>query len=192
MPKNRTYLVQPPVQRLQVYSRKRKRPRQSRIFNKEDARWMRLQVTDTGVGMSADHIQHIFESFYQIDVHHAGSGIGLALVKAFVEMHGGTIHVDSAEGQGTRFCIEMPAHQTGALDSNTTRSAMLANLKEGAVLAADQETIQVADHDTKPEDKETILVIDDNQDIRDYVRSVLQENTTSLRLPMDKRAFNKP
>lgn len=52
---------------------------------------MRLQVTDTGVGMSADHIQHIFESFYQIDVHHAGSGIGLALVKAFVEMHGGTI-----------------------------------------------------------------------------------------------------
>lgn len=52
---------------------------------------------------------------------------------------------------------------------------MLANLKEGAVLAADQETIQVADHDTKPEDKETILVIDDNQDIRDYVRSVLQE-----------------
>lgn len=69
---------------------------------------------------------------------------------------------------------------------------MLANLKEGAVLAADQETIQVADHDTKPEDKETILVIDDNQDIRDYVRSVLQENTTSLRLPMDKRAFNKP
>ena len=145
------------------------------FFNKEDARWMRLQVTDTGVGMSADHIQHIFESFYQIDVHHAGSGIGLALVKAFVEMHGGTIHVDSAEGQGTRFCIEMPAHQTGALDSNTTRSAMLANLKEGAVLAADQETIQVADHDTKPEDKETILVIDDNQDIRDYVRSVLQE-----------------
>lgn len=145
------------------------------FFNKEDARWMRLQVTDTGVGMSADHIQHIFESFYQIDVHHAGSGIGLALVKAFVEMHGGTIHVDSAEGQGTRFCIEMPAHQTGALDSNTTRSAVLANLKEGAVLAADQETIQVADHDTKPEDKETILVIDDNQDIRDYVRSVLQE-----------------
>ena len=145
------------------------------FFNKEDVRWMRLQVTDTGVGMSADHIQHIFESFYQIDVHHAGSGIGLALVKAFVEMHGGTIHVDSAEGQGTRFCIEMPAHQTGALDSNTTRSAVLANLKEGAVLAADQETIQVADHDTKPEDKETILVIDDNQDIRDYVRSVLQE-----------------
>lgn len=153
---------------------------------------MRLQVTDTGVGMSADHIQHIFESFYQIDVHHAGSGIGLALVKAFVEMHGGTIHVDSAEGQGTRFCIEMPAHQTDALDSNTTRSAVLANLKEGAVLAADQETIQVADHDTKPEDKETILVIDDNQDIRDYVRSVLQENTTSSKPPTDKRAFNKP
>ena len=66
-------------------------------FTKEGERWLRYQVSDTGIGMPAEHVKHIFESFYQIDVHHAGSGIGLALVKAFVEMHGGTIAVDSGE-----------------------------------------------------------------------------------------------
>ena len=136
---------------------------------------VRRQVTDTGVGMPAEHVRHIFDSFYQIDVHHAGSGIGLALVKAFVEMHHGTISVDTTEGQGTCFTIEIPACQSGTLDPDTTRSAVLTNLKEGAVLAADQETLQAVAPESTPDDKETILVIDDNLDIRDYVRSVLQD-----------------
>ena len=136
---------------------------------------IRLQVTDTGVGMPAEHVRHIFDSFYQIDVHHAGSGIGLALVKSFVEMHHGTISVDTTEGQGTCFTIEIPACQSGTLDPDTTRSAVLTNLKEGAVLAADQETLQAVAPESTPDDKETILVIDDNLDIRDYVRSVLQD-----------------
>ena len=146
------------------------------MLGHDDNSLLRLQVTDTGVGMPAEHVQHIFDSFYQIDVHHAGSGIGLALVKAFVEMHHGTIRVDTTKGQGTCFTIEMPACQTGELDPDTTRNAMLANLKEGAVLAADQETLQTDGHDTPAEDKETVLVIDDNKDIRDYVRSILQDD----------------
>ena len=150
------------------------------VFDKEGEPYLRLQVADTGVGMPAEHVQHIFDSFYQIDVHHAGSGIGLALVKAFVEMHHGTIHVSTTEGQGTCFTIEMPACQTGTIDPDTTRNAMLANLKEGAVLAADQETLQTPDSLTPPKDKETILVIDDNQDIRDYVRSILQDEYNVL------------
>ena len=145
------------------------------LFDKNGEPYFRLQVTDTGVGMSAEHVQHVFDSFYQIDVHYAGSGIGLALVKAFVEMHHGQIHVDTAEGKGTRFCIEIPVRQEGTIDTDTTRSAVLANLKEGAVMAADQETVHTADCDVLPENKETVLIIDDNQDIRDYVRSVLSE-----------------
>ena len=144
-------------------------------FDREGEPFLRLQVTDTGVGMPAEHVQHIFDSFYQIDVHHAGSGIGLALVKAFVEMHHGTIHVDTTEGQGTCFTIEIPARQTGALDPDTTRSAVLTNLKEGAVLAADQESLQTSPRELPAEDKKSVLVIDDNQDIRDYVRAVLQD-----------------
>lgn len=144
------------------------------LFDRDDVPSFRLKVSDTGVGMPAEHVQHIFDSFYQIDVHHAGSGIGLALVKAFVEMHHGNIRVDTTPGQGTSFTIEIPAYQQGELDTNYTRNSALTNLKEGAILAADQEEVP-ASHQESSENKETILVIDDNQDIRNYVRSVLQD-----------------
>lgn len=58
-------------------------------FQKEEKSWVRLEVADTGIGMPEEQLTHIFESFYQVDVHDSGSGIGLALVKAFVEMHHG-------------------------------------------------------------------------------------------------------
>ena len=144
------------------------------LFDRDDVPSFRLKVSDTGVGMPAEHVQHIFDSFYQIDVHHAGSGIGLALVKAFVEMHHGNIRVDTTPGQGTSFTIEIPAYQQGELDTNYTRNSALTNLKEGAILAADQEEVPAL-HQESSENKETILVIDDNQDIRNYVRSVLQD-----------------
>ena len=144
------------------------------FFTQDDAPWLRLQVTDTGVGMPAEHVQHIFENFYQIDVHHAGSGIGLALVKAFVEMHHGTIRVDSTEGKGTTFTIEMPAFRQDAPTHAPAPRKALPPMKEGALAEATQGTAQV--HAPSPEDdgRETVLIVDDNRDIRDYVRSVLE------------------
>ena len=72
-------------------------------LTKDDSRWIRFTVSNTGSMISAEHIRNIFDRFYKIDMHHAGSGIGLALVKAFVELHGGTISVESDEKQGTVF-----------------------------------------------------------------------------------------
>ena len=141
---------------------------------------MRYQVSDTGIGMPAEHVKHIFESFYQIDVHHAGSGIGLALVKAFVEMHGGTISVDSRKGKGTVFTIEMPAEQQGVPAEHVEKNVILKNLKEGAVVSADQETIQSVPEVVERDDRETVLVIDDNQDVRDYVKVLLRDNYTVI------------
>lgn len=69
-------------------------------MTKDDSRWIRFTVSNTGSMISAEHIRNIFDRFYKIDMHHAGSGIGLALVKAFVELHGGTISVESDEKQG--------------------------------------------------------------------------------------------
>lgn len=60
----------------------------STLTKEEGGRYARLVVADTGSGISVQHIRHIFDRFYQIDVNHAGSGIGLALAKAFVELHG--------------------------------------------------------------------------------------------------------
>ena len=143
-------------------------------FEQTGARWLRYRVADTGVGISTEHVKHIFESFYQIDVHYAGSGIGLALVKAFTEMHGGRISVDSAEGKGSVFNLEMPMKQAGTLTEGVEKNALLENLKEGAVASADQETVQKTEADMADGgDKEIILVIDDNQDVRDYVKMLL-------------------
>ncbi len=142
-------------------------------FIKEDGkRYARLVIVDTGTGISAQHIRHIFDRFYQIDVNHAGSGIGLALVKAFVELHEGTIAVDSTEGKGTVFTIDLPVivmEEAGAVqevhEARITQQAVVEEL-------SDLETEEVA----PDENKECVLIIDDNADVRDYVRSLLKDD----------------
>lgn len=136
-----------------------------------------MKFTDTGVGMPAEHVKHIFESFYQIDVHHAGSGIGLALVKAFVEMHHGNINVESSEGCGTAFTINIPVKQDGTVSISIDRKAILNNLKEGAVVMADQESLTAENKNIYNNEKSRgiVLIIDDNQDVRNYVKSLLEE-----------------
>lgn len=70
-----------------------------------------LRVADTGVGIPRKHLPHIFERFYKVDRsrHSKGFGLGLAIVKHIVQAHGGEIHADSAEGQGTTFTVVLPA-----------------------------------------------------------------------------------
>lgn len=87
----------------------------SAIAQADGKEYARLVVSDSGSGISVQHIRHIFDRFYQIDVNHAGSGIGLALTKAFVELHGGTIAVDSMEGKGTVFTIDIPVNRWSGL-----------------------------------------------------------------------------
>ena len=70
--------------------------------------------------------------------------------------------------------------QSGNLTEGTEKNAALANLKEGAILDADLETIRQKSDPITPEDKETVLVIDDNQDVRDYVKMLLQDQYTVI------------
>src|SRR5439155_11979925 len=85
-----------------------------------DAGSLRIQVTDTGMGIDPAHLSKIFEPFftrYDVSRHSSGTfefdkrglGLGLSVAKAFVEMHGGEIHVASKMGEGTTFTIELPA-----------------------------------------------------------------------------------
>ncbi len=74
-----------------------------------------LVVSDTGTGIPADCLSHIFERFYRVDKARSrasgGSGLGLALVRSMVERNQGTIHVESTYGQGTTFTVEFPAFE---------------------------------------------------------------------------------
>ena len=75
-----------------------------------------LRVTDTGMGIPADSIGHIFERFYRVDKARSrksgGSGLGLSIVRSIVERNGGTIMVESAIGRGTTFTVAFPAFDT--------------------------------------------------------------------------------
>lgn len=144
-------------------------------FLKEGQLWMELVVKDTGVGMSSEHVKHIFENFYQVDVHHAGSGIGLALVKAFAEMHKGTVRVESRQSVGTTFTIQLPMRQEGELEADLQRNQAMDTLKEGALMEADQESLKTYLPELEKTEKEVVLIIDDNQDVRDYVKMLLDE-----------------
>ncbi len=137
-----------------------------------------MEVRDTGIGMSEEHIHHVFEHFYQIDVQHTGSGLGLALVEAFVNLHRGTVQVESGKGKGTCFRVILPMKQEGEVKGLTEKNEALEILQEGAVLDAGQETLHQWTENTGVEesaDKEMVLIIDDNQDVRDYVKMLLQD-----------------
>ena len=76
-----------------------------------------MDVRDTGAGIPADQVPHIFEKFFQADnqnaASQAGSGLGLAIARQIVEAHKGSIHCESTEGVGTTFSIDLPVQATG-------------------------------------------------------------------------------
>ncbi len=131
-----------------------------------------MSIADTGPGINVEHIQKIFENFYQIDsAHHEGSGIGLALVKNFVELHGGTIQVDNQPvGTGSVFTVTLPIRElTESLAEAENRRANISAQQVENELAEVIEPQELAEDDPKP----AVLVIDDNADIRQYLRALL-------------------
>jgi signal transduction histidine kinase len=72
-----------------------------------------LEVADTGMGIGSDDQEHLFERFFRTkaagEAAIQGTGLGLTIVKAIVDAHGGTISVESGEGKGTTFRVLLPA-----------------------------------------------------------------------------------
>lgn len=91
---------------------------------------VRITIRDTGAGIPADQLPHIFEKFYQADNQASaalkGTGLGLAIAKQIVEAHQGSIKVDSTEGKGTTFYLTLPAHAPVARVSGRHRASDLA------------------------------------------------------------------
>ncbi len=148
-------------------------------LTKEDDRWIRFTVSNTGSMISAEHIRNIFDRFYKIDMHHAGSGIGLALVKAFVEMHGGTISVESDEKQGTVFTVDLPV-RTCACETSSLEESPVSSVSEASslndALPIEEEELEKNYDSSKP----SVLIIDDNVDIRSYVHGLLHTDYTVI------------
>jgi PAS domain S-box-containing protein len=157
-----------------------------------------LTVLDSGVGIPQDKLPRIFERFHRVEnVHartHEGTGIGLALVQELVKLHGGSVHVDSALGEGSTFRVTIP---TGTAHLPAER-IQLAGLQNSTVVSANayvgeaekwlqepypdsligsstpQAENQVADTQ-RPDGRDVIVIADDNADMRDYLTHLLRK-----------------
>jgi signal transduction histidine kinase/CheY-like chemotaxis protein/ligand-binding sensor domain-containing protein/AraC-like DNA-binding protein len=135
-----------------------------------------IAVRDTGVGISAADLPHIFERFYQAESDTTrrfdGSGIGLALARELVELHGGRIEATSTPGVGSVFTVRLPigaAAASTATAGTTAPSEALADMLGAAPVA----TANATPREESLDDRITVLLVDDNSDVRAYVRSVL-------------------
>ncbi|MEV7552184.1 SpoIIE family protein phosphatase [Amycolatopsis sp. NPDC089917] len=153
----------------------------------QDAATATVVVADTGVGVPAKEMPHLFERFHRIENtrarSHEGSGIGLALVRELVELHGGTIDADSAEGVGTTFTVRLPfgsAHlPAGSLAESGDRSGS-GSTSEPYVLEAGRWSSETPDiagaAETSAWRQATparVVIADDNADMREYLTRLL-------------------
>ena len=134
-----------------------------------------ISVTDSGCGISNNELPYIFDRFYQAKNAGRGTGIGLAIVKAFTELHHGVVSATSVEGKGSTFSINIPVRQEGAVSKQPTEK--VEQLVEPSAIKEIPNQARHIDELVQPHqtDKPEVLIIDDNIDIRTYLRSVLSE-----------------
>ena len=156
--------------------------------------FVEIKIKDTGKGIPAESLSHIFDRFYQVDGsstrEHEGTGIGLALTKELVELHKGKIAVSSKEGEGTEFIIYFPI---GDLKKKNEKSYELpvSNSAQENILTdvkiSEAELLPTSDHQppspglqlpTSASNQEIILVVEDNSDVRAYIREQLVQKNS--------------
>lgn len=158
-----------------------------------------ITVEDSGRGIAADDLPNVFERFWQADkVHPEGSGIGLSLVKSFVEMHSGEITAESEPGKGTRFRIMLPAPMLADGETPDELRHASADVVSPEILdivtAAPQPESEVDDDaagsgDEPSGDKPILLVIDDNADLRSLIASMMAPDYTVIAAPDGRRGL---
>lgn len=140
-----------------------------------------LSVSDTGKGIEEEALPHLFDRFFQARGAVGGTGIGLSLVKAYVDLHHGDIRVESNEGEGTRFFISLPAAQPGYDPAKDREARPVAEreLVDDSYVPEDINAKEAADRITNAEDfdadRPLVLIIDDNNGMRAYLRSILED-----------------
>ena len=134
-----------------------------------DYTWVSINVVDTGIGIPEDKKDLIFDRFFQNDTSTAilnqGSGIGLAITKEFIKLHGGNIQVESEPGKGCAFTIQVPlkrAHETA--NAEQPEPEILNNLN-GSPSVQDERCMN---------DALSVLLVEDNDDFRFYLKDNLR------------------
>ena len=147
-------------------------------------RYASIKVRDTGIGIDPQHLPHIFERFFQIEdpttKKYQGTGIGLSLSKDLVELHTGTLTVESEPGKGSAFEILLPLGKDHFKEDQVVESApalgpgLVDTLENGREVEAPRDEVQTGAN------LPLLLIVDDNQDMREFIRHQLKTNYTIL------------
>jgi ABC-type sugar transport system substrate-binding protein/CheY-like chemotaxis protein/AraC-like DNA-binding protein len=159
-------------------------------IQKEDESFAQLTVSDNGGGISEHHIQSIFERFYKVDSRASGSGIGLHLTKVLVELHNGTIGLKSEEGKGSIFTVQIPFKQKDikVVDQYPMINSIKNREDDMLILDADEEVEEKVNLQT---DKPLVLIVEDNVDVRTYIKSLLIDNFEIIEASNGQTGFLK-
>lgn len=140
------------------------------LIKEENRRYVCLVVVDIGLGIFVWYIWYIFDCFYQMDVNYVGLGIGFVLVKVFVELYGGVIMVDSVEGKGIVFMVDIFMEIVEGQFVDWIQELYIIQL----MVVEELEEMEIEER-FLDENKECILIIDDNVDVCGYVKLLLKE-----------------
>jgi signal transduction histidine kinase/ligand-binding sensor domain-containing protein/DNA-binding response OmpR family regulator len=137
-------------------------------------------IRDSGIGIPQSELSKIFDRFYQVDGSHTreheGTGIGLALTKELVELHKGNIFVDSVEGHWTEVKLNFPLGREHLTDAEIIATADFEMRKVENVDEFTKEDSEAGDLlNDNLIDKTIVLVVEDNPDVREYIKDALKE-----------------
>ncbi len=140
--------------------------------------FVEIAVSDTGSGIPSSKLPYVFDRFYQVEgtVHTGieGTGVGLALVKELVELHHGSVRVASELGKGSTFTVRLPLGSSHLDEGEIAEWDEDMTLREIAAPPDVETPIAAVDEASLPPDGERVLIVEDNADLRDFLRQQLR------------------
>lgn len=145
-----------------------------------------IEITDTGKGFNQKDAEKIFEPFYRAkgDIHKqvSGTGIGLSLTRSIVQQHQGCIWAESIEGEGTHFMILLPDTEKQKVQTDEVPASRPSEISKKVALLVEE---------TETRNKQIILLVDDNQEVLEYLEQQLQHDYIVMKAINGKDALEQ-
>ncbi|QZT36755.1 response regulator [Halosquirtibacter xylanolyticus] len=133
-----------------------------------------LKIIDNGLGIEKDHIDKIFDRYFHVEGEDTGgTGIGLSLVKGLIEAHGGQISVESNPGEGSCFQVVFPKKLDACNGDGEFLKEWKDDIVQQPILLSEQETEEDVEEPIEDSEKPSVLVVDDNKELRDLLQETL-------------------
>jgi signal transduction histidine kinase/CheY-like chemotaxis protein len=162
-------------------------------------KYVNVSVSDSGIGIPKEKISKIFDRFYQVEGSYKrefeGTGIGLALSKELIELHKGKIAVESVEGKGTTITLSIPLGKKHLKAEDIRKTVKVektnTDLIPGSMLFEETENERINSNVIIETEKPVLLLVEDNSDVRCYIRENLENEYTIVEATNGKDGLKK-